>query len=51
MDVATEDKYSLHRPAHTTSQFKLSFRREFSETNYAQHTVRVLSAKDARSRW
>ena len=51
MDVATEEKYSFHLPAQSTSQFKLSFRREFPETNYAQHTVRVLSAKDARSRW
>jgi hypothetical protein len=51
IDVATEDKYSFHLPAHSTSQFKLSFRREFPETNYAQHTVRVLFAKDSRSRW
>ena len=50
-DVATEDKYSLHLAAHSTSQFKLSFRREFPEANYAQHSVRVLSAKDARNRW
>lgn len=51
IDVATEGKYSLHLPAHSTSPFKLSFRREFAETNYAQHIVRVLSAKDARDRW
>src|SRR5688500_13207091 len=51
IDVATEDKYSLHLPAHSTSQFKLSFRREFPETNYAHHTVRVLAAKDSRSSW
>jgi hypothetical protein len=51
IDVATEDKYSFHLPAHSTSQFKLSFRREFPETNYAQHTIRVLSAKDSRSPW
>jgi hypothetical protein len=51
IDAASEDKYSLIVPAHSTSEFKLSFRREFPETNYAQHTVRVLSAKDSRSRW
>jgi hypothetical protein len=51
IDAATEDKYSFHLPAHATSSFKLSFRREFPETNYVHHTVRILSAGDARARW
>jgi hypothetical protein len=51
IDVASEEKYSYHLPANATSPFKLSFRREFPETNYARHTVRVRSAKDARARW
>jgi hypothetical protein len=51
VDVATEDKYSFHLPANSVSQFKLSFRREFPETNYVHTIVRVLAAKDARARW
>jgi len=51
IDVTSEDKYSFHLPANGTSSFKLTFRREFPETNYAGHAVRILSAKDARSRW
>jgi hypothetical protein len=51
IDVVSEDKFFFHLPPHSTSQFKLSFRREFPETNYVQHAVRVLSAKDAGARW
>ena len=51
IDVVSEDKMFFHLPPNSTSEFKLSFRREFPETNYVHHIVRVRSAKDARSRW
>ena len=38
-------------PAGDALSFKVSYRREFAETNYVTHTIRVVSAKDNRSRW
>ena len=50
-DVGEREDYSFRLPANGTSSFKVSFRREFPETNYVKHTVRVVAAKDARARW
>ncbi len=51
VDVGQREEYSFYLPAGATTSFKVSFRREFAETNYAKHSVQVLSAKDARVRW
>ena len=51
VDVGEREDYSFRLPAGETSSFKVSFRREFPETNYVKHVVRVVSAKDARARW
>jgi hypothetical protein len=50
-DVGEREDYSFYLPANGTSTFKASFRREFPETNYVKHSVRVVAAKDARARW
>jgi hypothetical protein len=51
VDVGEREDYSFRLPAGETSSFKVSFRREFPETNYVKHTVRVVAAKDVRARW
>ena len=51
VDVGEREDSSFYLPASGTSSFKLSFRREFPETNYVKHAVRVVTAKDARARW
>jgi hypothetical protein len=51
VDVGQREQYSLVLPGHAALSFKVSFRREFPETNYVQHQIRVVSAKDARVRW
>jgi hypothetical protein len=50
-DVGEREDYNFRLPANGISSFKVSFRREFPETNYVKHAVRVVSAKDARARW
>ena len=50
-DVGQKEEYSFYLPPNATSSFKVSFHREFSEINYVKHNVRVLAAKDARTRW
>jgi hypothetical protein len=50
-DVGEREDYSFRLPASGTSSFKVSFRREFPETNYVKHDVRVVAAKDSRARW
>lgn len=51
VDAAQKHEYSFYIPAKESLPIKLSFRREFPETIYASHSVRVISAKDGRSRW
>lgn len=51
VDVGEKGDYSFYLPANETSSFKVSFRREFPETNYVKHNVRVVTAQDARARW
>jgi hypothetical protein len=50
-DVGTDENYEYYLPANATASFKVSFAREFPEINYFKAVVRVVSAKDARSRW
>ena len=51
VDVGEREDYTFRLPAGQTSSFKLSFRREFPETNYVKTVVRVVGAKDVRARW
>ena len=51
IDVGEREESSLYLPPNATSSFKLSFRREFPDTNYVKHLVTVSTAKDARARW
>jgi len=51
IDVGNELEYDFRLSAHESSSFKVSFRREFPETNYVKHAVRVAGAKDAGLRW
>ena len=51
VDVAQKEQHAFHLPPHGTLSFKVSFGREYPETNYVKHSVRVATAKDARARW
>ena len=51
MDVGEREDLTIHLPANEETSFKVSFRREFPETNYSKFDIRVVTAKDARSRW
>jgi hypothetical protein len=51
IDVGEHEDYNFSLPAGETSSFKVSFRREFSETNYVKPVVRIVGAKDARARF
>jgi len=51
VDVGERKDYGFQLPAAETSSFKVSFTREFPETNYATAVVRVVAAKDTRARW
>jgi hypothetical protein len=48
-DVGEKDDYSFSLPASETSSFKVSFRREFPETNYVKPVVHIVGAKDVRA--
>jgi hypothetical protein len=50
-DVGEREDYEYNLPAGEASSFKLSFRREFPETNYVTPLVRVVGAKDVRSKF
>lgn len=51
VDTAQREEYSYCVPAGASLPFKVSFRREFPETNYVHHIVRIVSATDGRTRW
>jgi len=51
IDVGAREDHSFRLPAGETSSFKVSFRREFSATNYVKAVVRITGAKDARANW
>ncbi len=50
-DTGQVEAYTYYLPAHSSLSFKTSHRRQFPEANYVNHTISVVSAKDARSRW
>jgi hypothetical protein len=50
-DAGQKEEYSYYLPANASTSFKISFRREFPESNYVKHAISVLVAKDARTRW
>ncbi len=47
-DAGQEYDYSYCLPAGKETSFKISFPREFPESEYSSHTIRVIWAKDAR---
>jgi hypothetical protein len=51
IDVGQRHEYSYYLPPNDVLPFKVSFRREFPESNYVNHAVRVIGAKDARARF
>ena len=51
VDVGEREDYNFQLPAAGSTSFKVSFRREFPETNYVKALVRVVGAKDERARW
>jgi hypothetical protein len=50
-DVGQREDFNFRLPAGEASSFKVSFRREFPETNYVKPVVRIVGAKDVRARW
>lgn len=50
-DSGAVENYEYYIPANETASFKVSFTREFPETNYVKTVVRVMGAKDARAPW
>jgi len=50
-DVGHRQEHQFFLPANGTSSFKVSFRRDFPETNYVKHKVQVANAKDTTARW
>ena len=50
-DVGQREEYSYGLAAGETSSFKVSFTREYPETNYVKPVVRIVGATDMRSRW
>lgn len=51
IDATQECKYFFACPANDECEFSVSFRRQFPQEQYVSHKVRVLSARDARSRF
>ena len=51
IDTGQTEPYSYVLPAGDGLSFKIGFKREFPETNYVSHTVRVVTAKDDRALW
>jgi hypothetical protein len=51
VDAGQKEPFPYFLPAGDSLSFKVSFRREFPETNYVHHTIRVVSARDGRAMW
>jgi hypothetical protein len=53
VDVGQSHPYrdSYLVPAGATLAFEVSFPRKYAQTGYVNHTVRVVAAKDARTKW
>jgi len=49
VDAGQKEPFPYFLPAGDSLSFKVSFRREFPETNYVHHTIRVVSARDGRA--
>jgi hypothetical protein len=49
VDAGQAYEYLYYLPAHGEAGFKVSFHREFPESSYASHSVRVITAKDGRA--
>ena len=49
VDAGQQREYFYVLPAGEESSFKVSFRREFPESRYASHRIRVIYAKDAKA--
>ena len=47
-DTGQQEAYTYRLPAGQESPFKISFRRQFPEKEYASHTVTIISAVDSR---
>jgi hypothetical protein len=47
-DTGQQEAYTYRLPAGQECPFKVSFRRQFPEKEYAKHSVRVISAVDSR---
>jgi hypothetical protein len=50
-DAGQELEYGEVLPAGEELAFKVSLPREFPESAYIKHLIRIVSARDARSRW
>jgi hypothetical protein len=50
-DAGQQEAYSWRLPVREETSFKVSFRRQFPEKEYASHKVRVISATDGRQRF
>ena len=48
-DTGQQEAYTYRLPAGQECPFKVSFRRQFPEKEYAKHTVRIISAVDSRT--
>jgi hypothetical protein len=51
IDAGQKEEISFFVPANDTFPIKLSFPRDFPETNYVSHSIRIISAKDGGARW
>ncbi len=51
IDVGEKENYNFYLAANGTTSFKVSFPREFPETNYQKQIVHVVAARDVKVRW
>ena len=51
VDVAQKEQYQFYLAPKEAASFKISFSREYPESNYVKHSIRVATAKDARTKW
>jgi len=49
-DAGQQEAFTFRLPAEQETAFKVSFRRQFPEKEYANHKVTIVSAVDSR-RW
>jgi hypothetical protein len=51
IDAGQEFEYAFYLPTQEEAAFKVSFRREFPTELYASHSIRVIEAKDGKTRF